>query len=580
MSGETLASALMAHEDTDALGLRFLDRRERATHYSWAQIRQRAMAWSGRLLELGIQPGERVVLVYATGIGFFDAFFGCVLAGAVPTPVYPPVRLGRMEEYHQRTARMIELASARLVLAEARVKRVLGRTDELARPALGIRTLEELPPASMDVRLPVASDLAMVQFSSGTTVEPKPVALSHTAVMAQTRILEHEITVGVDESVHPQAGCSWLPLYHDMGLIGCVFPALVHPGDLTLIGPENFIARPAVWLRAISTWKGTVSPAPNFAFALCVDRIQDEQLEGVDLSHWRTALNGAEPVAPEVLRAFTQRFARWGLRPEALTPVYGLSEASLAVSFSPIAEPFSGHCFSRRELAEGRAVEDPEGVELVSVGGPVKDYELRVVGEGDVDLPEGAVGTVLVRGPSLMDGYLGRPELTAQALRGGWLDTGDLGFLHQGQLFVTGRKKDVLILRGRNHAPHPLEQACDAVPGVRTGCAAAASYRPEGAETERLVIFVEHSAEATPPQIEALPQACIDEVLRVTGLKADLVLELSPGTLPRTSSGKIRRGKALALWRSGELIPPDQVGLLRVAGIMAGSALAYLRARR
>ncbi len=580
MSGETLASALLLHEATDHRGLRFLDRRERPTYYPWSQIRQRAMACSGRLLALGIEPGERVILVFSTSIEFFDAFFGCVLAGAVPTPVYPPVRLGRMEEYHQRTARMIELASARLVLAEARVKRVLGRTDELARPSLGVRTLEELPPASLAVRLPVASDLAMVQFSSGTTVEPKPVALSHAAVMAQTRILEHEVTGGVDESVSPQAGCSWLPLYHDMGLIGCVFPALVHPGDLTLIGPESFIARPAVWLRALSTYGGTVSPAPNFAFALCVERIQDEQLDGVDLSRWRTALNGAEPVAPEVLRAFTERFARWGLRPEALTPVYGLSEASLAVSFSPIEQPFLGRRFDRDELAAGRAVADPAGIELVSVGGPVQHFELRVVTEGDVDLPEGRVGTVLARGPSLMDGYLGEPELTALALRGGWLDTGDLGFIHQGELFVTGRKKDVLILRGRNHAPHPLEQACDVVAGVRTGCVAAASYRPEGAPGERLLLFVEHASDATAEQIEALPQACIDEVLRVTGLKADLVLELSPGTLPRTSSGKIRRGQALALWRAGELVPPDQVGLLKVAGIMAGSALAYLRARR
>ena len=574
---ETLASVLLS--STDQRLLRILDRKGRPEERTWATVAEGASRTAGRLIALGVQRGERVVLVFPTGFDFFDAFFGCMLAGAVPTPVYPPVRLGRMDEYHGRTARMIEAVDARLVLADRRVRRVLGRCNELARPALGVRCLDDLSDAPPATRSVGPEDLAMVQFSSGTTVDPKPVALSHRAVLAQTDALVRELCRDLeDEEARSQVGVSWLPLYHDMGLIGCVFPALRHPGDITLIGPEVFVTRPASWLQALSTYGGTISPAPNFAFALCVSRIEDEEMEGVDLSKWRVALNGAEPVAPEVLRAFTRRFSRWGLRETALTPVYGLSEVSLAVTFSRIDEPFSTRRLQREALAEGRAVLDDEGVEMVNLGRPLEGFEVRIVRERE-GVADGVVGSVFARGPSLMSGYLGRPELTAGALVDGWLDTGDLGFLLDGELYLTGRDKDVLILRGRNHAPHPLEQALDAVGGVRTGCAAACSYRPEGCDGERLVLFVEHSARATPEQLEVMGRACVDAVVAATALVPDLVVVLEPGTLPRTSSGKIRRGEALRLWRAGELHPPERVHLLRVAGILADSALAYLRAR-
>ena len=574
---DTLASVLLA--STDDRLLRILDRKGRPTEHTWRALRERARSVAGKLIALGVKPGERVVLVYPTSFGFFDAFFGTILAGAVPTPVYPPVRLGRMDEYHQRTARMIELAGARLVLADKTVRRVLGKTSELARPELGVRLLEELAEAAPDTRPVAPEDLAMVQFSSGTTVDPKPVALSHRAVLAQTDSLITELFRDFEEDPSClQKGVSWLPLYHDMGLIGCVFPALRHPGDLTLIGPEVFVTRPASWLQALSTYRGTISPAPNFAFALCVSRIQDAEMDGVDLSNWRVALNGAEPVAPEVLRAFTERFEQWGLSKTALTPVYGLSEASLAVTFSTIGRPFTTRRFERDALSESRAVPDDDGIEMVSLGGPIEGFEVRVV-QDDQDVDEGVVGTVLARGPSLMSGYLGRPALTEAALVDGWLDTGDLGFLLDGELFLSGRKKDILILRGRNHAPHPLEQAVDAVSGVRVGCAAATSHRPEGEDGERLTLFVEHAAEATSDELEVMAPACIDAVVAATGLRPELVVVLEPGTLPRTSSGKIRRGEALRRWRAGELQPPDKVHLLRVAGILASSALAFLRTR-
>ncbi|MBD3854232.1 MAG: AMP-binding protein, partial [Acidobacteria bacterium] len=425
----------------------------------WSEVHERARSVAGRLREAGVLPGQRVALVYPTSAGFFDAFFGTLLAGGVPVPLYPPVRLGRLDEYHQRTAAMLRAVDARLVLADKRVRRLLGPAVEAARPALGCRTIEELLPAAPSSTPVGEGDLALVQFSSGTTVEPKPVALSHRAVVAQTVRL-NGFWPDSDGVVH--SGASWLPLYHDMGLIGCVFPALERGAALTLIPPELFVARPAVWLRTISRYRATVSPAPNFAFGLCADRIRDEELEGVDLSSWRVALNGAEPVAADVLRRFQRRFAAWGFRSEALTPVYGLSEASLAVSFSPLDRPFTSYRFDRRALAEdGEAIDDPTGVEIVSVGRPLPDFEVRVVDRGRSELPERRVGRVMVRGPSLMEGYLGLERATARVMMAGWLDTGDLGFIAEGDLYLTGRAKDILILRGRNHSPVEVEHAVE-----------------------------------------------------------------------------------------------------------------------
>jgi len=576
--GPTLNELLERAARSPDGGLRILDRRERCQRLPWSEVHERARSVAGRLREGGVLPGQRVALVYPTSAGFFDAFFGTLLAGGVPVPLYPPVRLGRLDEYHQRTAAMLRAVDARLVLADKRVRRLLGPAVEAARPALGCRTIEELPPAAPSSTPVGEGDLALVQFSSGTTVEPKPVALSHRAVVAQTVRL-NGFWPDSDGVVH--SGASWLPLYHDMGLIGCVFPALERGAALTLIPPELFVARPAVWLRTISRYRATVSPAPNFAFGLCADRIRDEELEGVDLSSWRVALNGAEPVAADVLRRFQRRFAAWGFRSEALTPVYGLSEASLAVSFSPLDRPFTSYRFDRRALAEdGEAIDDPTGVEIVSVGRPLPDFEVRVVDRGRSELPERRVGRVMVRGPSLMEGYLGLERATARVMMAGWLDTGDLGFIAEGDLYLTGRAKDILILRGRNHSPVEVEHAVDTVEGVRTGCAAAASFMPEGADREQLVVMVETGKGVSTSQYPRIAEEVSRAVLVATGLEPDRVEVLEPGTLPRTSSGKIRRREALERWRAGALTAPAAATPIRLVGAALRSSLAMARAER
>ncbi len=576
---ETLLDLLNRAGGVAEGGIRFVARDESTTWHGWGDVRARAEVVAGGLVAAGIASGDRVALVYPTGIDFFAALFGVLKAGGVPVPLYPPVRLGRLDEYFRRTARMLELARARLVLAEARVQKILGEAIALARPPFGCKTLDQLPKGA-SVFSPVSirpDDLALVQYSSGTTVDPKPVALSHRAIVAQVDALNRFWS---DTPGHKHSCVSWLPLYHDMGLIGCVFPALSRDASLTLIGPELFIARPALWLRALSKYRGTISPAPNFGYALCLTRVSDEEIAGLDLSAWEAALNGAEAAVPATMRAFTERFAPYGFRAEALTPVYGLSEAALAVTFSNLAGAFVAHRFDREALARlGEARVDPEGREISSVGRPLPGYSVRVADESGLALPEGTIGRVWASGPSLMTGYLDQPEATERALCEGWLDTGDLGFLHRGDLYLTGRAKDVVILRGRNYAPEEIERAVDAVPGVRTGCAVAASYLPEGADGERLVLLVETARGIAAEQRAALPRACRGAVLGAVGIPVEELVLLAPGTLPRTSSGKLRRGEALRLHLAGELAPPEKVTPLRLAGAFARSGLAYARLR-
>jgi acyl-CoA synthetase (AMP-forming)/AMP-acid ligase II len=574
----TLNSLLERAAGHPKAGLRLLDRQERARWYPWSEIQRRARRVAGGLRDSGVAGGECVALVYPTCVEFFDAFFGVLMAGAVPVPLYPPVRLGRLTEYDDRTAAMLRAVEARMVLADRRVRRLLGPAIEAATPDLGCQALEDLSGSETQTVVVNEGDLALVQFSSGTTVDPKPVALSHRAIVAQT-VLLNAFWPDSDGVVH--SGASWLPLYHDMGLIGCIFPALERPGVITLLPPELFVARPVAWLRAISHYGATVSPAPNFAYGLCVEKIRDEEMEGVDLSSWRVALNGAEPVAPRVLRAFQERFSRWGLRSEALTPVYGLSEAALAVTFSAVERPFFSRRFDRDQLAESdRAVDDPRGVEIVSVGRPLPGFELRIVDRDRRELPPNRLGRLLVRGPSIMEGYLGRARATAEVLRDGWLDTGDLGFIADGELYLSGRAKDVLILRGRNYSPVEVEHAVDRVEGVRVGCSAAVSFFPERADSEVLVVLLESRRGESPRRFPEIAGAAVQAVRTATGLEADHVEVLEAGTLPRTSSGKIRRHEALRLWRAGELGAPTPVTAWRLAGAMVRSKLAMARTEK
>jgi acyl-CoA synthetase (AMP-forming)/AMP-acid ligase II len=479
-----------------------------------------------------------------------------------------------MDEYLAATARMVSISGARAIVAGGAVRRLHGDVVARARPALGCLGAEDLAAGTEELDREVrGDDLALVQFSSGSTVDPKPVALRHEAIAAHVETLLALLQPGDSDAL-----VSWLPLYHDMGLIGGLLGALAHPGPAVLVPPEHFLARPAIWLRALSRHRGTIAAAPSFAYAYCVQRIRDADLGGVDLASWRVALNGAEPVSLSVAREFQRRFARYGFRPEALRPVYGLSEAALAVTFSDgRAEPVAARVDPAALAATGEVRDGAR--EVASVGRPIPGVELEIRDAQGRSAGEDRLGCIWVKGPSIMSGYLGQAEATARALAGGWLDTGDLGFVRGGELYVHGRAKDVIVVRGANHAPDEFEGALAEIGGVRPGCAVAAGHDPDG-RGEELVLLVERARGAPARADGAIAAAVREAVTERTGVRPHTVVVLAPGSLPRTSSGKMRRAEALRRWLEGSLVPPRPVTALGLAREVARSALGYARARR
>jgi acyl-CoA synthetase (AMP-forming)/AMP-acid ligase II len=569
---ETLAHALRAAAPHPS-GVTFVDLRERELRLGWADVVRRAERVAGGLAARGVRTGDRVAIVLRTEPAFLDAFFGAWLAGAVPVPLYPPVRLGRMDEYATSTARMVSRSGARLVVSSGTIRRVLGEAVTRARPELGdvdVAALDGTPPV---LPPPGPDDLAMVQFSSGSTVDPKPVALTHAALTAQITALQ----LAVDPSDR-DVMVSWLPLYHDMGLVGALLGAVSWPGPLVLVAPEHFLARPALWLRAVARHGGTLSSAPSFAFAYCADRVRDDELLGLSLATWRFAFDGAEPVSGEALRRFAGRFAPHGLDPAALVPVYGLSEATLAVTFSSRGRPLEGRRIDAARLAR-EGVVAPGAREVVPVGAPVAGVTVEVRDEGGRLAGEGRLGRIFVRGPSVMAGYLGDEAGTRRAVADGWLDTGDLGFVAGGALHVHGRARDVVIVRGANHAPEEFEAALEGIAGIRPGCAVALGHARDG-EGEALLILAERRRGVTGDDATHIAAAVQRAVLERTGVAPREVRLLAPGTLPRTSSGKLRRQEALRRWVAGTLAPPGRGGAVALALAAARSELARLRARR
>ncbi|HVN31078.1 MAG TPA: AMP-binding protein, partial [Thermoanaerobaculaceae bacterium] len=429
----TVNEALAAAARTTS-GITFVDLHEQETFLPFTEVHARARQLAGALRELGIAPGDRIALVFPTSPAFVNAYFGVQLAGAVPVPLYPPFRLGRLPEYHAATAKMIERVGASLVLADAKTRRLLGQAIERSRPRLGCLTFDDLGSRGTGVLEAAANpeDLALIQFSSGSTADPKPIALSHRNLLSQLAAIR--ALLPPEEGV-PQRGVSWLPLYHDMGLIGCLLLAVYYPGPVVLIPPEHFLARPALWLRAVARHRATLSVSPTFGYSICATRVRDADLEGQDLSSWRLAVCGAEPVSEESLDRFARRFARFGFDAAALRPVYGLGEAALAVTFAPPARPPKAIGVDPTRLAAtGEAATGPR--RIVSVGTPVPGCELEVRNAQGEEVPERTVGRIFARGPSVMVGYLGQPDATARAISDGWLDTGDLGFVADSELYV------------------------------------------------------------------------------------------------------------------------------------------------
>lgn len=497
---------------------------------------------AANLQAYGFEPGETASIMLPTGPRYFEVFLGVLLAGGIPVPIYPPTRAAQLAEHVRRHAGILANARAGVLIADrqthlaaqmlrahARDIRLLLSPDQLARPGAAYEAVSIAP-----------DDIAFIQYTSGSTGDPKGVVLTHRNLLANLRAMGALVQPREDDVF-----VSWLPLYHDMGLIGAWFGSMLHAMPLVVMSPLAFLSRPARWLQAMHAHRGTISAAPNFAYELCVRRIDDAELQGVDLSRWRLAFNGAEAVMPHTLQRFADRFARFGLRRAALTPVYGLAESSVGLAFPPLErgpqiDRIDRDTFARERRAVPAAQGDVHALEFVSCGRVLPGHALRIVAESGASLPERMEGRIEFQGPSATSGYFRNSRASRQLIKADWLDTGDRGYLAGAELFVTGREKDIVIRAGRNLYPHEIEEAVGEVAGVRKGCVAVFGRHDPVSATERLVVVAE--TRLTEPAARAALQAAIARaVVDVIGEPADAIVLATPHTVLKTSSGKVRR---------------------------------------
>jgi 1-acyl-sn-glycerol-3-phosphate acyltransferase len=480
--------------------------------------------------------------------------------------VYPPVRADQLLEYVRRQQAIVSNAGARVLVTFPEAARmatlIRGQAPTLETIATidALRTGRPAPAVS-----PAADAPALIQYTSGSTGTPKGVLLSHANLLANIRAIGEGLDVG------PHDVCvSWLPLYHDMGLIGAWLTPLYFGLPVSIMSPLAFLARPSRWLRAIQAHRGTVSAAPNFAFDLAARKIPDGEIEGLDLATWRLALNGSELVSPDTIERFTRRFAPFGFRPEAMCPVYGMAESSVGLTMAPPGRLPRVDRLVRSPFEHARRIEpatpdDPHPLRFVSCGRPLPGHEVRVADADGEEVPERREGHIWFRGPSMTSGYYRNPEATAAVVRDGWMDSGDLGYQSDGDLFITGRAKDVIIQGGRNVSAQEVEEVVAGVPGIRRGCVAAFGVHDPVLGTERLVIVAE-TRERDAPARDRLQQAVVEYVVGALGTPPDIVVIAGPGTVPKTSSGKIRRSVARDAYLKG-ILGRGRPGLLQWAGL-------------
>ncbi|HVA57755.1 MAG TPA: AMP-binding protein [Gemmatimonadaceae bacterium] len=548
----TLVDALRLRADAEPARIHARLHMDDSTHpVTYGELWRGAKQIGAALVARGVRAGEPVALMLPTGLDYLQSFMGVLAAGAVAVPLYPPARLDRLGEYLRRQSRILANAEARVLIAmpeAAPVARAL-KTDApaLTNPVTAqvLRDEADVGAASAGMLPPIAAEApALIQYTSGSTGDPKGVLLSHANLLANIRA----ISAGVD--MRPtDVVVSWLPLYHDMGLIGAWLTALVQGLPLGLMSPLAFLARPERWLWAIHQERATLSAAPNFAYELCVRKVRDETIDGLDLSTWRCALNGSEAVSAATLDRFANRFERYGFRRDAFMPVYGLAESSVALCFPALARPPRVDAVARDPFTrDGRAAPatpgDRTALHFVSVGHPLRNHEVRVVDDHGAVVAERTVGRVWFRGPSCMRGYYRNPDATAHAVTAdGWIDSGDLAYLSDGELYITGRAKDLIIKGGRNLIPQEIEEIAGGVEGIRKGCVAAFGVPDPATGTERLIVIAETHA-SSPADRERLERAVVEAVSVEVGVPPDVVRVLSPGTVPKTPSGKIRRSAA------------------------------------
>jgi len=553
----TVAEAIArVGQDWPASGYTFQDLEGNETTYSFADVEKLTARRAAALQALGLQKGDRVGLVIIEPEPFVLTFLAAIRIGVVPVPMYPPLSFGNLDAYVDRTARILESAGAKLLVTSARLSNVLWSLVDHVGSLRRVAAAETLGESDAAPEYPEIdpADLCFLQYTSGSTADPKGVMVTHASLVANSNAIIRE---GLHLSpLRGDKGVSWLPLYHDMGLIGFVIAPMMFGVGSVFIPTMRFIKRPSVWLDTIHRHRGTASFAPNFAFALAVRRIRESDLAEWDLSCLRVLGCGAEPIQAETMRKFTDLFStRCGMPTNAITPAYGMAEATLAISLKREGETFSTLSIDAETFSETGRVEAPrEGrlvAEHVACGAAFEGHEVAILDEQGNPMPDGIEGEICHRGPSVTPGYYANPAATALSWRNGWLRTGDLGFVVDGQIYVTGRIKDLIIVNGRNVHPQAVEWAVSEVDGVRRGNVVAFSV--PGEMGEELVVLLE-----TKEQDHARLAADVrSAVQREHGLATHEVVCVKPGMVPKTSSGKLQRRKTRELYLAGQLGHPS-----------------------
>ena len=520
----------------------------------YRQLREQAIETAGRLAAAGVKPGDRLAIVAETGPDFMTAFFACQYAGIIPCPMPYPMQIGGRDAYVARIAAMMSAARARAALAP---DDLLGHVSEAAALAgapivLTHAQLRELPSRAGAINPFGPSDVAYIQYSSGSTSDPKGVLISQRAICANTTgILRHGLGIGEEDRAF-----SWLPLYHDMGLVGFCLSPMMGQCTVDYLAPPSFARRAALWLTLMSDNRCTVSYAPSFGYDLAARRINGKAAE-LDLSAWRVAGIGGDMVRPEVLEFFAEALAPAGFDPKAFLPSYGMAEMSLAISFADLDKPIRTDLVDRARLKlEHRAVPagSPDNARVfVSCGKVLPGHEIKVVNKDGEPVGERQTGHILVKGPSMMEGYYDNPRATAEVMRDdGFMDTGDMGYMVDGEIVITGRAKDLILYHGRNIWPQDLEWAAEQVEHVRDGGVAAFAMEDEDGN-DKIVVLVECRVSGGEKRA-ALRKEVAAAVHRAAGVECGIVL-VPRGSLPFTSSGKLARGRARAQYLAGEITP-------------------------
>lgn len=552
----TLLEVLEWHavHEPDRCHIRFYSDRDDGPVLTYAALAAGAAEVAAGLQRHDLQPGDAVAIMLPTGPEYFLAFFGALLAGGIPVPMYPPVRLTQIEDHLRRQAGILSNCLAAVLVTTEDTAVMAGLLKAQVPTLRHVVTPENLAVSGSAPLLPQISPdaIALLQYTSGSTGKPKGVVLTHRNLLANIRAMGEAAQVRSSDVF-----ISWLPLYHDMGLIGAWLGSLYYAMPLVLMAPLAFLARPQRWLRAIQRHRGTLSAAPNFAYDLCLRRIDEAEAASLDVSSWRAVFNGAEPVSPDCMQRFLDRFAPAGLRSEAMMPVYGLAECSVGLAFPPMGRGPVVDRVRREPLATGGVAlpaeaDDSTALRFAACGLPLPGHQIRVVDDSDRELPERKEGRVQFRGPSATSGYYRNPEATRELFHGEWLDSGDLGYLANGEIYITGRTKEIIIRAGRNVHPAELEEAVGELRGVRKGNVAIFGSLDPVSATERLVVVAE-TREVDPMAREALISAITALASDLVGLPPDDVVLAPPNTVLKTSSGKIRRVACRKLYEDGAI---------------------------